>query len=101
GIRDWSVTGVQTCALPISMSLIRPRSSGSCDAHERATPEPGGAAVDAVEPRRRRRTALSCSLALQSRSDLDHRHRSAERSALHRSEERRVGKEGEAQWWPG
>ena len=24
GIRDWSVTGVQTCALPISMSLFLP-----------------------------------------------------------------------------
>src|SRR5215213_4881471 len=40
GIRDWSVTGVQTCALPISASL-RGRVSGAA---------PGGNAVTAGKP---------------------------------------------------
>src|SRR5437016_7516835 len=35
GIRDWSVTGVQTCALPISAPLRRSRAS---EGRERAMP---------------------------------------------------------------
>src|SRR5436309_16101877 len=75
GIRDFHVTGVQTCALPISRDkavavLAQP-------------PEASGLSAP-VTPWR-------------SRSD-DTLLRSAGR--LHRSEERRVGKECRSRWWP-
>src|SRR5688500_20035939 len=72
GIRDYKVTGVQTCALPISLDRP-PRAE-----RRQRRPRRGG--------RRRAR---------HDRSRHSRRRRSAERS---RSEERRVGKEGR-DWW--
>src|SRR5262249_57994992 len=71
GIRDWSVTGVQTCALPISSSAQRRRLrtlAGTAQASEA--------------------NASRCS----DENRIDARPR-------RRSEERRVGKECRARWW--
>src|SRR3712207_6939304 len=71
GIRDIGVTGVQTCALPISGRPARRRSGAAA---RRARPGPAGPAR-ASPPRTR--------------------------SARHaRSEERRVGKECRSRWSP-
>src|SRR5262249_57222115 len=98
GIRDWSVTGVQTCALPIS------------DPHARI----GRADVEDLG-----RIELQTWLLVQQRTDDRARHHGADRGAVlggdsadvdagagrsgtrHvlRSEERRVGKEGRGGWW--
>src|SRR5262249_58969513 len=83
GIRDWSVTGVQTCALPIYQRRTPP-SEASSAAVRWAGPQTGEAdARDAIS-RRRGRHAL----------------RSAPRLPLGpcaiRSEERRVGKRGDS-----
>src|SRR5262249_58039793 len=81
GIRDWSVTGVQTCALPIS-------TRSACSAPPRPMAESTAipAATAAPAPRTDRgivalATALRPSLPSHPRRPL-------------RSEERRVGKEG-------
>src|SRR5262249_58899882 len=86
GIRDWSVTGVQTCALPI---LIAEAVGLRAEAH----------AVDhridgdrGVEPDRREG-------AKSQRSELTSRIHKSLRAAL-RSEERRVGKECRARRAP-
>src|SRR5262249_60044777 len=77
GIRDWSVTGVQTCALPISDNfawLNRGQTESAAAAPE--TPiadQPKPEAPVAAQPK-------------------------AVPSALARSEERRVGKEGRWRW---
>src|SRR5437879_13274334 len=77
GIRDTSVTGVQTCALPISTGLL--------GAAARILGEP----LDLSRTTRRRRP-------LPVR--LSHQHHSS--AARNRSEERRVGKECRSGWWP-
>src|SRR5262249_56473207 len=84
GIRDWSVTGVQTCALPISLSRTcatrvpclctsrrRIRTAGRADGNG------GGAPKGGCPPRR----------------GFPHCH-----NRLDRSEERRVGKECGSRW---
>src|SRR5437762_3837178 len=79
GIRDTSVTGVQTCALPILAVEVgeeRDDAGGGAD-------DDGGGGRD-VE--RRRRQADGAFLAVQ-------------RRAVERSEERRVGKEGRSRGW--
>src|SRR5262249_58542294 len=81
GIRDWSVTGVQTCALPISPSIAAPR---AC-----ARPGTTTAASTKRDGSRDRRIAEPRG---EDRPDL------AERTA--RSEERRVGKECRSRWSP-
>src|SRR2546426_8107862 len=82
GIRDYKVTGVQTCALPISIPLmtseVRPVPSG-----ERARTEISCAS--GASPRKLRNDRLS----------LD-----AEPLPFRRSEERRVGKECRSRWSP-
>src|SRR5262249_59434217 len=82
GIRDWSVTGVQTCALPIYPRDVRspPRR------RRRRVEHAGRRAAIARGPRRQR--VLPYAL------------RARRRGAGPRSEERRVGKEGRARWWP-
>src|SRR5688500_20390710 len=77
GIRDYKVTGVQTCALPISSTLRgnRAREGGWLDPH-------------AAGPEGCRRGAGP------------HRRRDLRRRTGRRSEERRVGKEGRARGWP-
>src|SRR5438034_11117468 len=69
GIRDHCVTGVQTCALPISY--------GRAVATARAT-------FSGVRPAERM---------------IRHCWLPSSRATVHRSEERRVGKECRARWW--
>src|SRR5262249_57624852 len=80
GIRDWSVTGVQTCALPISVACIDERSAVSGDGHDARR-------VDVGERHRLARAA----------------ERGAPEPALgrepQRSEERRGGEGGGAGGW--
>src|SRR5688572_32168889 len=81
GIRDLTVTGVQTCALPIFLRrsawttvLVRP-----CVEAARHLDERAGCAND--DQRRRRRLSNTC-------------------ADVVRSEERRVGKECRSRWSP-
>src|SRR5205807_4876071 len=67
GIRDYKVTGVQTCALPIS-GEVRARGPRGAWTRRCGAKPPRGAEPDRAAPRRRSRVP-------------------------HRSEERRVGKE--------
>src|SRR5437764_9231740 len=80
GIRDTSVTGVQTCALPILLKNVAPRTI------EAETNDDGHAHDDQRVERLRRSTVN----ALREVEDL---------LLSARSEERRVGKEDRAQWW--
>src|SRR5258706_7209299 len=85
GIRDWSVTGVQTCALPISQAQTvegaDPRAAGAC-------PEDP---LDAL-------THLTGGLVGEGdRDDAARRDAGVEDE---RSEERRVGKECRSRWSP-
>src|SRR2546430_10754682 len=82
GIRDLTVTGVQTCALPIYVELVLVGVPIGADAleHVRAAEHRGGRDVD---------------LRL-----VPGHNRSVEPDKLGRSEERRVGKEGRSRWWP-
>src|SRR5205085_8147116 len=94
GIRDLTVTGVQTCALPVSIR---------------------GAVTDVIvacgnwsERRQREQTAATILAALIQASDGDYENEVITRTAVtladalraERSEERRVGKEGRSGWWP-
>src|SRR5258706_5789744 len=87
GIRDWSVTGVQTCALPIS-------------SHEKRVPhllrrarrpsQANGAHVSRVKP-------------IDARKETTKGEPDGERegnAVQQRSEERRVGKECRSRWSP-
>src|SRR5262249_56482655 len=80
GIRDWSVTGVQTCALPISGGggggLLPAGQAGGRPGRREGGPQP----LVGPEPQQR-----------PGRVPVRHRQRP-------RSEERRVGKEGRARW---
>src|SRR5262249_56779489 len=88
GIRDWSVTGVQTCALPISRGgkEARGRTEARPAARCRLLPhrpglrcrETANAPVPASRTRRRGMPDAPC--------------------RENRSEERRVGKEGRSRW---
>src|SRR5689334_24264310 len=86
GIRDGTVTGVQTCALPILsrglsyLSLWMNRSQSAGGSRNRLPRGGRGRRPDAS--RRLARRAIAC---LPPRS---------------RSEERRVGKECRSRWWP-
>src|SRR5262249_56339064 len=92
GIRDWSVTGVQTCALPISAEPLRQPDRGPRAGYVGA--EPGDERQTALIEQPRRLGTRGLQL-----------HGSAvDPGATHalvlvardRSEERRVGKEGRA-----
>src|SRR5207237_5864541 len=93
GIRDSSVTGVQTCALPICAVALR----GGRD------PEVVAAGVASVDGEPMRDDAImrikSMTKAITSVAAL--RLVEAGRLGLDRSEERRVGKEGRSRWWGG
>src|SRR5207237_3589148 len=81
GIRDSSVTGVQTCALPISTLKAKAKASAArsrCSFLEFIAYEP--------DTHCRRRDASSAGTSVQLRS--------------RRSEERRVGKECRTRGWP-
>src|SRR5262249_56997137 len=90
GIRDWSVTGVQTCALPICLDLARggvDRLGCELELAEAARgARPGGAAGE--DPR--------AVLLLVAELDL-HVPVAADELVESRSEERRVGEEGRGQ----
>src|SRR5205823_10904571 len=92
GIRDKLVTGVQTCALPISgdgymFVTIRARIGGKLPGCGGSDPAVWHHAIDVrvARPARRR---------LRFRRRRTHSPARAARVAAHRSEERRVGKEG-------
>src|SRR5262249_59413543 len=91
GIRDWSVTGVQTCALPIlaraSQAGVRRRSHG----RDRRAPAAGAGAPG----RRSAPRAPQDAAPVLSREALALR---ARQLAGVRSEERRVGEEGRSGW---
>src|SRR5205823_7005207 len=96
GIRDKLVTGVQTCALPISPRTSTPICGpsgwtsiiGGDDCSPKGPPLPPAAPAGGDEQRERQ---------AEGRGSRD-RGRIAD--ALDRSEERRVGKEGSARgWW--
>src|SRR5205823_10679584 len=93
GIRDKLVTGVQTCALPISQAV-----SPACRFVEKCSINSSG--QQAKPPALRGRTSRLCkkhvvSLCASARSSRVSRVRTPRRL---RSEERRVGKEGRC-WW--
>src|SRR5690606_39537555 len=90
GIRDFHVTGVQTCALPISAAVVR-----TTPQQYRSTHRPSTAPVC------RRPNAQLTRLRPAAYPRTSHS-RSAARLSLARiirSEERRVGKGGGARWW--
>src|SRR3989449_7453495 len=79
GIRDVAVTGVQTCALPISMRI-------AVDQLERTAGRPDGPSATAIQ-------VLA--------AETDRLERLAKEFAeFGRSEERRVGKECRSRWSP-
>src|SRR5436189_3253362 len=82
GIRDTSVTGVQTCALPI----YRRRQRRLLARPQRRT---GAPQPHAVHPRLLRARPAALGTLLQP----------PRREGGLRSEERRVGKEGRSRWW--
>src|SRR5256885_8962189 len=86
GIRDYKVTGVQTCALPISPRRRRP---ALLVRHLRTEGRPGGGEDEAGA--RGRHCPVRCESA---RTPGEARHHAR------RSEERRVGKECRSRWSP-
>src|SRR5690348_18075611 len=87
GIRDGRVTGVQTCALPISRSTAAaptPRWAGTARAGRTRSVHPG--------------RASGASAARASGGSRGSSTASGRRRA--RSEERRAGKECRSRWWP-
>src|SRR3712207_8069412 len=82
GIRDIGVTGVQTCALPISQLLSHTRAAGDVAALEHVDLEAGPREV------RGRDQPVVAGAADGDRAHAD------------RSEERRVGKECRSRWSP-
>src|SRR5437016_9872737 len=87
GIRDWSVTGVQTCALPIYACRGGGRGGAAGLSHR------AGGGWGGVHQLPRGRFA---------RRNLLHHHQGGRRAARwsRRSEERRVGKECRYRWSP-
>src|SRR5438046_5539252 len=93
GIRDWSVTGVQTCALPISCPALR-----SCD--KRTIHQ-----TCALYPRSQEGSLTAHLVRKAHESPRKRESQSSSRDALAacsgsraRSEERRVGKEWRSRW---
>src|SRR5690606_41193243 len=91
GIRDFHVTGVQTCALPISRSSLS-RTAGSSNAERTRSCSLSAAGIAPSTTCRCVRAAI----ARRRRRHNDGAQRAGRRGA-ERSEERRVGKEG--RWW--
>src|SRR5258706_3810972 len=90
GIRDWSVTGVQTCALPISTVYLT-KSCGNC-----LKSYAWRASKKLIAPTTR---AKCCSRSAGCSSSRIDEGRLGAQSIL-RSEERRVGKECRSRWSP-
>src|SRR5256886_9677303 len=87
GIRDLTVTGVQTCALPISRAAVGPQHVGWCVEID-WSPEVCGV------------RSVGDPICARDRVPGDHSPRLALHVADRRSEERRVGKECRSRWWP-
>src|SRR5262249_59076423 len=97
GIRDWSVTGVQTCALPILSEA-----EGKETAALRESFSACGTKIAAW-------SSKAAAMAGASREEVPSSSMSATKLAVPglpegsvsspRSEERRVGKEGSVRWW--
>src|SRR5207245_8594346 len=83
GIRDATVTGVQTCALPISAGRRRPELLARRGEHRGAAVQQRRVGLDVVEEKAGELGKLA-----------------EPRDLLLRSEERRVGKERRAGCWP-
>src|SRR5690606_40371974 len=88
GIRDFHVTGVQTCALPIC-----DRRAAAATGPRAAVRDRGGVELDAHGLGAHRRLA-------ERRRTARGRPARPARGDERRSEERRVGKEGRSRWWP-
>src|SRR2546429_2343048 len=84
GIRDVAVTGVQTCALPISLCVVSGIFSAPKSDHETSSSRPDHRLVF------RRFGCRFCVICLDQRSGI----------STQRSEERRVGKECRSRWSP-
>src|SRR5262249_59696952 len=80
GIRDWSVTGVQTCALPI---YLDPTYGVGSFLGKHLDAQGHGRAGRVLVPEREGQDRIGVN-----------------RDGGRRSEERRVGKEGRSRWWP-
>src|SRR5256885_11479304 len=85
GIRDYKVTGVQTCALPISLGAPHPRPACAARVHLDGRRNRAYTRTGLVEPAR--------SVPADGRMENTLRR-------LFRSEERRVGKECRSRWSP-
>src|SRR5207248_7666474 len=94
GIRDRTVTGVQTCALPISSLCRRPAGADECCARSRSRGPVS--CVRSPTPRERGRWA-AVRRWFQGPPPSPQQPRGKPWLSL-RSEERRVGKEGRAGW---
>src|SRR5688500_19349372 len=95
GIRDYNVTGVQTCALPIFRQAPTQRRA----APDRRAPVRSGSAREAA--RRAARTSSGAEApGPPGRDSADAAHQ-GNATPWVRSEERRVGKEGGARWAAG
>src|SRR2546430_13076763 len=85
GIRDLTVTGVQTCALPIFDATRYPVPSATRSSTT-------GGPCSRKSAFRARKAAIA--------SDVPRSRTNVTRAASTRSEERRVGKEGRSRWSP-
>src|SRR5256885_2857260 len=93
GMRDYKVTGVQTCALPISRVRLRPDGEEVALARQPVRGERGGGRLEHDADRHPLGDVRSFAhQLLADRLDL--------RLGLARSEERRVGKECRSRWSP-
>src|SRR5690606_40120545 len=97
GIRDFHVTGVQTCALPISTSTLATGSGGSTGVERQpATP----ATHSTIHRPVRNRIPASWSLSATDPTGPDAARATACPSTrTPRSEERRVGSDCRNRWW--
>src|SRR5262249_60001457 len=89
GIRDWSVTGVQTCALPIFLDVGHISVGHAAELHA-VDRDPVDREDDLLLRQPHHQRAVGMILA-----DIVELERGATRS-----EERRVGKEWRSRWWP-
>src|SRR5262249_57443569 len=98
GIGDWSVTGVQTCALPIS-SLAGPDAESGAAVLQQSAAGDAAAAVEQHQGTRHRQSDALTAAAQYANHGRTGGRRLRGRDLVGRSEERRVGKEGRCRRW--
>src|SRR5205823_11656996 len=98
GIRDKLVTGVQTCALPISRATLPWRGARPVRAPGRAGPVPRGCHGARVDGAGRGGQVAAVAIIGFLLTQLGSR--VLRTSWTLRSEERRVGEGGRSRWWP-